>query len=666
MAAQLNQYYQKGLRHDFVYGLSGYLYKNKVNLESAENVIKLICQSANDEELNSRITVLHNTYRNGDANAPISGYSSLVDILTHVSYEQNARSVLDSLFRTFNKYNNPILSQLDSTISQELSNHSFEVMSYSPISFVIAHSNKKQILSGTIGGIKQEHDNENSDYIQCVQYEKIIIDAVPIKITKYENPTSIEIKYEIEFQTPTGQLLKFQPASLDEILSYLKLNGLVYKVRAAEEALPAILNACYRDGKVTVKREIETPGFYLVDNRIEMYKTEHKKPTAEEIAICADLLLSIQLKYKHKEVFPTILKWGIMAPFSYILKQFDSEKWMPWPYLYGWTNTGKTTNGRIALAIWRKHRDKTRHDVGFSSTDNVARFGRAISYNTYPVLINEVQLNDDRQKQLVEALKHAVQSQTARSRLMSRSIAENISALSPCILTSNDLPPQDPAFKRRIIPIYNSKEDEPSPEEIEQFHTLLRTGLDSLGTLGDFVANYILENQGILNSNFNWIDAAKHILAEFFKVAGKEVPDWIEYLVQETQVQDAALEKEQIIRGFFEKTINDAFTRNYRALTLREDINEVIHENTIGRRLDFCCNKELIPFLRKKDGHILILHDIMHELKGHRINSIIHLTQLARIFQSEIKPIKLNGTTYRLISIPIAKFLEFISPAISF
>jgi hypothetical protein len=113
---------------------------------------------------------------------------------------------------------------------------------------------------------------------------------------------------------------------------------------------------------------------------------------------------------------------------------------------------GKTTNGKIVLAIWRKHKDKSKHDIGFSSTDNVARFGRAISYNTHPVLINEVQLNDDRQKQLVETLKHAIPNQTARSRLMSRSVAEHISALSPCILTSNDLPPQDPAFRRRIIP----------------------------------------------------------------------------------------------------------------------------------------------------------------------------------------------------------------------
>ncbi|MGC2426402.1 MAG: hypothetical protein WA421_05155, partial [Nitrososphaeraceae archaeon] len=341
--AQLNQFYQKGLRDDFVYGLSGYLYKNKVKLESAEKIIDLLCQSTHDEEHKNRITVLHNTYKKADTGAPIAGYSPLIDILTRASDEHNAHSVLKNTSRILNIYRNPILSQLDNTVAQELSKHSFEVVCYSPFNFVIAHSEKRQILSGTINTAKRTEDNEKSEPIQYVQYGNVIIDAVPNKITRYENPSSIEIKYEMEFETPTGQFLKIQPANLDEILGYLKINGLVYKVRAAEEALPAILNAYYREGKMTVKREIETPGFYLINNKIEAYKAEHKQPTEEEIRKCAALLISLQSKYKRKEIFPTFLKWGIMAPFSYILKQIDGEQWMPWLFPYGWTNTGKTT-----------------------------------------------------------------------------------------------------------------------------------------------------------------------------------------------------------------------------------------------------------------------------------------------------------------------------------
>jgi len=602
--------------------------------------------------------MLDSTYNKAHSGRQIAGYTYLKDVLIQISDEERANGILKTISRILG-YHNPFLGQLDDVIVQELSEHIYEVICYTPLTLIISHSEKKQILHGRVAELAESK-------VQYIHYNNVIINAIPTKVIRYENPSNIEIKYEVEFETPTGQSLRVQPANLEEILGYLKVNGLVYKVRAAEEALPAIFNACHREGKITVKREIETPGFYLIDNKVEAYKTEHKQPTKEEIRKCADLLLSLQSKYKRKEPLPTFLKWGIMSPFNYILKQIDGEQWMPWLYPYGWTNTGKTTNGKIVLAIWRKHKDRTKHDIGFSSTDNVARFARAISYNTYPVLINEVQLNDDRQKQLVEALKHAVQSQTARARLMSKSVAEYIGALSPCILTSNDLPPQDPAFRRRIIPIYYSKDDEPSQEEIEQFNSLLRTDSDTLGILGDFAANYILENQEILlNSQSDWKDIAKRILVEFFKTARKEVPDWIEYFVQETHVQDAALEQEQIIRGFFIRTINEAFSRNYRALTPREDIDEVINENTIQKRLDFCCEKELIPFLRKKDGNLLILPDIMHELKNYRISSIIHLTQLARMFQSEVKPIKLNGKAQRLVSIPITKFLQFILPTIS-
>ena len=369
-------------------------------------------------------------------------------------------------------------------------------------------------------------ENYDQDTIQSIAYDDVIINAIPKKITRYENPISIEIKYEIEFETPTGQVFKTEPKTIEEILAELKVKGLIYKIRAAEEALPAILNAYHRENKLTIKRELETPGFYLIDNKIVGFKVEQEYPgrlTKEEIVWCTDVLNELVTKYKRKEIMPSLIKWGIVSPFSYVLKQLEEgeERWMPWLYPYGWTNTGKTTSGRIVLAIWRKHKDKKKHDVGFSNADNVARFARAVSYDTYPVLINEVHFNDERQKQLVEAIKHAVQSQTARARLSSKSIAEYISALSSCILTSNNAPPENPAFQRRIIPIYFSQDDEPSEEEREAFNTFLNDNIDSLGVLGNFAQNYLLNNQDIIH-NKDWKDIAKNILTEFYKSAEKE------------------------------------------------------------------------------------------------------------------------------------------------
>ncbi len=312
--------YNKNSRHNIVYALSGYLYKSNVALDSSKKVVASLCHATNDEESKSRMIVLETTYAKAQNGEQVAGHTYLKDVLIQNIGEEMADSVLYAISQIVG-YQNPLSDQLSDAVARELSAHIYQVVCYSPITLIIAHSYKKQILTATVGTINQKDDSDYSNHMQYIRYGNVIIDAVPTRITKYENPSNIEIKYEIEFETSTDQSLRVQPANLDEILGYLKVNGLVYKVRSAEEALPAILNACYREGKMTIKREIETPGFYLINNEIETYKTEHEQPTVEDIRRCADLLLLLQLKYKRKEIFPTVLKCGIMAPFSYILKQ---------------------------------------------------------------------------------------------------------------------------------------------------------------------------------------------------------------------------------------------------------------------------------------------------------------------------------------------------------
>ena len=265
---------------------------------------------------------------------------------------------------------------------------------------------------------------------------------------------------------------------------------------------------------------------------------------------------------------------------------------------------------------------------------------------------------------MVEALKHAVQSQTARARLSGKSTAEFIAALSPCILTSNAVPPEDPAFQRKINPIHFSTDDEPSAEEREGFNTLLMNNIDKLGTLGDFTTNYILNNQQIIFNENDWKEIAIEVLTEFFKAAGKEVPVWANGFVQETQVKDIAEEQEQIVRGFLTKVVNDTFSRNYRALTTDTD-REIIRID-FESRLRFCLDNDLISFLKKKDTiDVLIMHDIVKEMKTQRIHHISNLAELARSLQCEVKPTRLGGKTARLVTIPIKKFIFFVLPPLS-
>lgn len=92
----------------------------------------------------------------------------------------------------------------------------------------------------------------------------------------------------------------------------------------------------------------------------------------------------------------------------------------------------------------------------------------------------------------------------------------------------------------------------------------------------------------------------------------------------------------------------------------KEDLT--LNNKKLEHRLLFCCDKELIPFLRKKDGNILIMHNIVKDMKDQRIHSAATLTEIARILQCEVKHAKVGDKTYRLIAIPIQNFIDFVLP----
>jgi hypothetical protein len=99
----INDFYQRHSRHDIVFGFSGYLYKNDIVLESAEKIIILLCQLTNDEEKSSRITVLHNTYSNGQSGNKTIGYAQLLAVLTRISDAQTATQILDNISQVLKK-----------------------------------------------------------------------------------------------------------------------------------------------------------------------------------------------------------------------------------------------------------------------------------------------------------------------------------------------------------------------------------------------------------------------------------------------------------------------------------------------------------------------------------------------------------------------------------
>lgn len=161
------------------------------------------------------------------------------------------------------------------------------------------------------------------------------------------------------------------------------------------------------------------------------------------------------------------------------------------------------------LSIYTKQKNK----LSLAIADNVARLGAAISHETFPKLIDEARLDPKMQSGLIEAIKHAVQGQTARTKLSITSEPIDIPALCACIFTSNYQLPSDPALRRRFLNYYYPKDDKPTEDEIREFQSFLKSGRDSLGTLGDFAINHILSNQELItNDRIVWQTIGQAIL----------------------------------------------------------------------------------------------------------------------------------------------------------
>ncbi len=221
---------------------------------------------------------------------------------------------------------------------------------------------------------------------------------------------------------------------------------------------------------------------------------------------------------------------------------------------------------------------------------------------------------------------------------------------------------------RRFIRIYRSTADQHTEEEIKEFNEFLSANINSIKTLGDFTIDYILKHQDMILKD-DWKTIGTTVLTEFFKFGDLDIPDWVGKFIEDSDVQDVYAEQEQLIRGFFIKKINDTYSRFFNTLAAEDKkIDKTLNLNKLEDRLWFSCDKEqLIPYIRtnKTGDKIMILPDIMSDLKANKITCMTNFTDLAEMFQTKPEPTYMNKHTVRLISISKQKFLEYLLPPIS-
>ena len=135
-----------------------------------------------------------------------------------------------------------ILEQLHENIRNELSDQIFGIISYSPLKFIIANKTHKQILYSNIKKKKNNNKDTNNDdsefgfhseteaNVPSLNLSKIIINAIPIEITKREDALGFNTqqKYTIKFETPSRKILVIKTKTIEEIIYELKSKALLF------------------------------------------------------------------------------------------------------------------------------------------------------------------------------------------------------------------------------------------------------------------------------------------------------------------------------------------------------------------------------------------------------------------------------------------------------
>jgi len=347
------------------------------------------------------------------------------------------------------------------------------------------------------------------------------------------------------------------------------------------------------------------------------------------------MLEELRTKYYEKktDLLGTIVVWGMVAPIVFVLK-IDGD-WLELIHLYGFSNAGKTSTGKIILAFDGHHNDK-KYKLHFSRINSEARLGNAISKSTFPILVNEVDLTNEKNRWLVDALKSVVEDWIARTKYTAnRTSTEDIPSLTCLIFTSNPPPPtHDSAYMRRSITrnfTQGESHKENDPESIE-FERFLHTNLSRLKGLGDFRNWYIINHQDEFLNNENRpepLDLGLNILKAAFDYAGLEIPKWLlEDRIHQNQLEESMQDNDVIIKNAFEKYIREQVNNAipiWRTRLQRDEKGHVIEDvdipDDISDRLEKLAVDNLTPCVKysKINREFIISTGILAELYNHGV-----------------------------------------------
>ena len=465
-----------------------------------------------------------------------------------------------------------------------------------------------------------------------------------------------------------------------------KRPGVVLKPKEYKGLINEIIKEYVRLDLIHIVEDIAVPGVFInpITNTLARADkngaVEITKPSKEKVKEGLEIWNKLHTVYPgDKTKLSHIIRYGLICPFSYILK--IKYEWLPLLFLYGASQTAKTTLAEISLCPYVEINDDV--SIGGASVNTEYRLGNALSRQGYGDVINEPGQMISR-LEMQELIKRAIESGYCREK-QENGIHTKIPAYSNMIFTSNSYIPTQDAFIRRSEFVEFTSSERMNDADKRRFNRTFNhvnwnnTDFLRLRSVGDYIIWYASEHLDLLSRE------RKEIVDTFIQSAydycGMIAPEW---LFQDTELMDISSSDNEILDDFRGLVLKD-----YRHLVGNSSIVMKLAETTpevhIGESLDGIIEEIDVEYERFKNIFRALLKnhyvDYLHYQYVHGVEYVIVNTSvrramgnvtvnqitckgLADYMNCDYKNISYTGETIKGFRMVLDDFLNFLSTGV--
>lgn len=544
------------------------MYDSPLNFKIIDKATKAIVEILVEKKISFETTLklFENIYTERDVERAAKRNSKIHEIIetTYTTFSKNERIEIHE--------DKPPLSvilssdpgeRLQSKDAKRIQKEIEDIIQYDPLKdmvVAITGTDTRYVNDTTMNCITHHHVKVVND--QDFSKENYALKACLNELTVYNNPLNDEPRlFKAKFINNLYKPLELGPSLISEIYDFLNDSGYVINSRYGKDALPAIFSQFLEEQRGIIKNEIDYPGFFYDKNTKQIITIDFELQeiiTHDEIKDALALLEDFAEYHTEKIKLAHILKWGLISPFSFAIKQ--QGKWINHLFLYGKAGSGKTTLADMVLYLWDAPNSDI-NDFGGSSFNTEARIGERLKQFTFPIVVNEPQGVFEKPG-VVEMIKSSIERTNSRGKFVGRGY-KNILSLSPVIYTSNHILPDDDALIRRMDCIsftHNERKTEEQKERFrEQFKTENRSEcqLHRLKPLAQYFAQEIINNPSYLN--LNWKELTNTLINRAYADIGQETPSWLLQWSKTETLEDMDDLQIERIRIFLQTEINKAY-----------------------------------------------------------------------------------------------------------